>query len=172
MEAADAPSTPTAEAKRPGRSAGAEAPPEGASAALNANPQQADTEGPSVSTDGHSAQRLLPALPQEEKGVNGNHVEPAAASEARPSCSAEHCSEWDLELSAAQSFEDGPTSRHEIGLQPVESQPLAAPETAHEPGHDPDSAKLTELKRQRSLEREAHFAQVRLALPEHTSPAS
>lgn len=174
MEAADAPSTPTAEAKRPGRSAGAEAPAESASATLDANIQLADAEGTSRSADGHAAQdvgtaqRLPAAVPVEEALSDGDHAEPAAASGARPSSSAVGRSEQDLEPSAEQSFEDGSMSRSRPGIQPVESQPAAAPEAAHESGQDLEPAKFSELKRQSSLEREAHFAQVRLALPLHT----
>ena len=176
MEAADAPSTPTAEAKRPGRSAGAEAPAESACATLDTNIQLADAEGTSPSANGHAAQdvgtaqRLPVAVPLDEALSNDHHAEPAAASGAWPSGSAVDRSEQDMEPSAEQSFEDGVRSSSRPGIQTEENQPAAAPEAAHEAGHDLEHAKFTELKRQRSLEREAHFAQVRLALPLHTSP--
>ena len=174
VEAADAPSTPTAEAKRPGRSAGAEAPAESACATLNTNAQLADAEGASASASGHAAQdagtahSLPAAVPLEEALSNGDHAEPAAAEHhsARPSSSAVDRSEQDLEPSAERSFEDGVTSSSRPGIHTGESQLAAAPEAAHDLEH----ANFTELKRQRSLEREAHFAQVRLALPLHTSP--
>ena len=172
MEAADAPSTPRAEAKRPSRSAPEPAPrteaPEDA--------VQLSQEQPSTSANGHPPQHGMVdtttdalLLQGSQSGLdNGIHTEEAASADVGPSSLSEpqHISATGpgsvRRVSADQAESDS-------GQQtlPLQAGAAAAALAAHQPGSDQQHAEVIELQRQRSLEIEAHLAQVRPWKPEH-----
>ena len=168
MEAADAPSTPRAEAKRPSRSAPEPAPrTEASEAAL-----QLSQEQPSSSANGHSPQHgLVDTTPDasllqgSQSGLdNGHHTEEASAADADPSSNSEPPgNELHLTAPASASRVLADQAESHSGQQTVPLQAAAAP-AAQQPLSDQQHAEVEELQRQRSLEIEAHLAQVRLFL--------
>ena len=177
MEAADAPSTPTAEAKRPSRSAPAEAPVAEASTLLEAEPHPEQEEA-STSANGHAGQQSAgeitehAVLLQEPQASSSSFsqsdtVVPHDGNPQMPSSQPFNGESNGIPL-AGQVAEDQAESSNKPRLFLEEHQPPTAAEAVRQPIGKQDHDALLELQRQRSLETEAHLAQVRLNIV--TSP--
>ena len=165
MEAADAPSTPRAEAKRPSRSAPEPAPRTKASE----DALQLSQEQPSSSANGHPPQHgvvdTTPAalmLQGSQSGLeNGHHTEEASSADVDHSAFIEpQHQQITAPASANRKSADQAESDSEQQTMPLQA---AATLAAKQPGTDQQHAEVIELQRQRSLEIEAHLAQVRLS---------
>ena len=171
MEAADAPSTPRAEAKRPSRSAPEPAPrTEACEDAL-----QLSQEQPSTSANGHPPQHGVVDTPPDalllqgsQSGLeNGHHTEEASSADVDPSTFSEP-QHQQMTAPASASHVSADQAESDSRQQTVPLQAAAAP-AAQQPGSDQQHAEVIELQRQRSLEIEAHLAQVTPLKPEHQS---
>ncbi|CAK0760107.1 hypothetical protein CVIRNUC_002744 [Coccomyxa viridis] len=163
VEAADAPSTPRAEAKRPSRSAPEPAPRTEASE----DALQLSQEQPSSSANGHPPQHgvvdTTPAalmLQGSQSGLgNGHYTEEASSADVDPSAFSEP-QHQQITAPASANRKSADQAESDSGQQ---TMPLQAGATlaAQQPGNDQQHAEVVELQRQRSLEIEAHLAQVR-----------
>lgn len=161
VEEADAPSTPTAEAKRPSRSAPAEAPAAEPSLSQEAQPQLAQ-QAASTSANG--------PIPQHSDGDNTLQEPQCSSSNGSHHEAVMACDEG-AQLSQQSPPHSSPAESPELALADQvgsssrpgdeEQQATNAPEAA-QPHAEVQESAILELQRQRSLEIEAHLAQVRL----------
>ena len=175
MEAADAPSTPTAEAKRPNRAAAAEAPAAEASLSPEPEPQLAQ-QVESASADqpipqhpvGESTLQVASSQePQTSSSSSGPHHEAVILHDRHAQSSQQQLhAQSSPAASADLALADQAGSSNEPKRQDDEHQAAGVPE-ADQPSVEIQDSAVQELKRQRSLEIEAHLAQVRLTVPLH-----
>ena len=179
MEAADAPSTPTAEAKRPSRAAPAEAPAAEASASPEPEPQLAQQVA-SASADGLIPQHpvgegIPPAAslqePQPSSSGGGPHQDSDISHDRHAQISQQSQAQSSPGASAALALADQLGSSNEPKRQHDEQQAADVPE-AEQPSSEIQESAVQELQRQRSLEIEAHLAQVRLTVALHAVQTS
>ena len=172
MEAADAPSTPRAEAKRPSRSA----PQPALRTEASEDALQLSQEQPSSSANGHPPQHGMgdtrpdALLMQGSQSGLGNsvHTEEASSADVDPSTFSEP-QHTQVTAPASASCVSADQAESDSGQQtvPLQAEAAAAALAAQQPGSDQQHAEVEELQRQRSLEIEAHLAQVRPLKPEH-----